>query len=195
VAVVPNSTKAHHKLGEELLRADDLAAALPHLRRALEIAPDNEFAAQTLGVARRRISQLYLPAQSAGGVSLPISTDPEILYTLGQMSRERGDLSGAMAYWEAALASDSTHAPSQADLGTLLLLQGDTPSALPHLHAAVRLDPEMARAWLSLGQAYLAGGEISQARQALETFVRRAGTRFPEQVQWAQESLSGLPPT
>jgi len=194
VAAEPNSTKAHHKLGEELLRADDIAAALPHLRRALEIAPDNEFAAQTLGIARRRIAQLYLPTEAHEGAALPTPTDPEILYTLGQMSRERGDLSEAKAYWEAALASDSTHAPSQADLGTLLLLQGDTSSALPHLRAAVRLDPDLARAWLSLGQVYLASGEASLARQALETFVRHAGIRFPDQVQWAREALSRLWP-
>jgi Flp pilus assembly protein TadD len=195
VASVPNSTKAHHKLGEELLRAGEIGPALPHLRRALEIAPDNEFAAQTLGVARQRIARLYLPSEPGGSPPSPPPADAEILYLLGQLSRERGDPAGAEAYWAAALASDSTHAPSQADLGTLQLLRGDTASALPHLRVAVRLDPTMARAWLSLGQLHLERGEVREAREALEAFVRLAGTRFPDQVAWAREALAGLPPT
>lgn len=49
----PNSTKAHHKLGEELLRAGHIAEALPALDRALVIAPNNVFAQETLGTALR----------------------------------------------------------------------------------------------------------------------------------------------
>lgn len=55
VEAVPNSTKAHHKLGEELLRAGRAAEALPYLDRALEIAPDNIYAAATREQALRRL--------------------------------------------------------------------------------------------------------------------------------------------
>lgn len=193
VASVPNSTKAHHKLGEELLRAGDVGAALPHLRRALEIAPDNAFAANTLGMARRQLARLYLPPEPGASPPSPPPADPEILHALGEMSRSRGDLRGAEAYWRTALASDSTHALSQADLGVLHLLHGDTLTALHHLQAAVRLNPDMTNGWLSLGRLYLARGDNQEAREALAAFIRLAGTRFPDQVRWAREAMDGLP--
>jgi tetratricopeptide (TPR) repeat protein len=49
----PNSTKAHHKLGEELLRAGRIGEAFPALERALAIAPDNVYAQETLDTALR----------------------------------------------------------------------------------------------------------------------------------------------
>lgn len=75
----------------------------------------------------------------------------------------------------------------------LQLLLGDTLSALHHLHTAVRLDPDMTDGWLSLGRLYLARGDNQEAREALGAFIRLAGTRFPDQVQWAREAMDSLP--
>lgn len=158
VISVPNSTKANHKLGEELLRAGELGPSLPFLRRAMEIAPDNQFAAQTLAQARQQVIRRYLPMDPGSHPPTPPPADPEILYLLGQVSRERGD----------------------------------TAQALHHLQAAVELDPEMASAWFSLGRLHLARGDSTGARRALEAFVRNAGTRFPQEVAWAQNALGQL---
>ena len=192
VASVPNSTKANHKLGEELLRVGEVGPSLPYLRRALEIAPDNEFAAGTLAGARRRLAQQYLPPDP-GSTPPPLPADPEILYVLGQMSRERGDLEEAERLWRKALEADPNHAPSQRDMGAARLIQGDTAAAIEHLQAAIRLDPSMARAWFGLSQVYVAKGRNREARRALEAFIDAAGTRFPDQVRWARETLSRLP--
>jgi len=54
VRVEPNSTKAHHKLGEVYYREGRTAAAIRELERALAIAPGNIFAAQTLAAIRNR---------------------------------------------------------------------------------------------------------------------------------------------
>jgi hypothetical protein len=61
----PNSTKVHHKLGEELLRAGRIAEALPALDRALVIAPGNVFAQETLATALRMAA-----ADTVGGPAL-----------------------------------------------------------------------------------------------------------------------------
>jgi hypothetical protein len=61
----PNSTKAHHKLGEELLRAGRIAEALPALDRALVIAPGNVYAQETLVRALRLAA-----ADTLGGPAL-----------------------------------------------------------------------------------------------------------------------------
>jgi Flp pilus assembly protein TadD len=108
------------------------------------------------------------------------------------MSREGGDLPGAEGYWEAALASDSTHAPSHGDLGVLRLIQGDTVSAVAHLQAAVQLEPGMARAWFALGRVFFAQGRTDDARRALGAFIETAGNQFPDQRAWAREALSRI---
>lgn len=54
VRAVPNSTRAHHKLGEVYYLEGRTAEAIRELERALEIAPGNEFAARSLAAVRRR---------------------------------------------------------------------------------------------------------------------------------------------
>lgn len=189
VASVPGSSKAHHKLGEELLRSGDLSGAVRHLSRALDIAPDNSFAAQTLSQARNRIAQEYLGPDSGGGAG-QTPRDPELLYLLGQMSREEGNLDMAEWFWAEALALDPRHPEALGDLGVLHLSRGDTASALPMLEEAVGLDSTMASAWYALARVHLVRAEADQAKKALQAFVHAAGPRFPEQVRWANSVLS-----
>ena len=113
VASVPNSTKANHKLGEELLRAGELGPSLPYLRRAMEIAPDNEFAAQTLAQARQLIIQRYLPADPGSAPTPTPPADPEILYLLGQVSWERGDTAQAIHHLQAFIRSAGSRFPQE----------------------------------------------------------------------------------
>ena len=88
----PESTKAHHKLGEELLRRGEVGDALRSLRRALEIAPRNAFAAETLEQARAMVAQRWAaaPAGAAPGAE-PLPRDPDILLAVGAALLARGD--------------------------------------------------------------------------------------------------------
>lgn len=186
---VPRSTKAHHKLGEEYLRAGRLGDALRSLNRALEIAPDNAFAAQTLAGARRTVVERFGSSPAAeSGVE-----DPDILYALGQSSMGRGDRSGAVAWWEATLVVDPAHAGSLADLGASRLEARDTAAATDYLERAVEADPGLASAWFNLAGVRLAQGRTIEAAEALRSFVQAAGARYPEQVAWARATLGRLP--
>lgn len=192
VETVPEATKAHHQLGAALLRSGELGAALPPLRRALRIAPDNRYAARTLAQVRTRIRERYQP--KGGGIQPPEppGDDPEILHTLGQFSRESGDFSAAEGYWEDALALDSLHAPTLGDLGSLRFIQGNLEEAMRLLRGAVREDPGMAAAWFNLAQLHLVRGRRGEAVEALETFLEKAGPQFPPLVEWAQDTLVAL---
>jgi tetratricopeptide (TPR) repeat protein len=192
VAATPESTKAHHKLGEELLRAGEYGPALRSLNRSLEIAPDNEFAAQTLQVARLQLARQFLspPGEEGSGSRPP--ADPDVLYLLGQMSREQGDMAQARLYWEEALAADPAHGPALGDMGVLSLAEGDTLAALGLLTDAVRNDPALASAWYGLARIHLARGETTDAVQDLREFLRSAGARFPQEVRWAEDILAQL---
>jgi hypothetical protein len=101
VAAVPGSTKAQHKLGEELLRAGNPASALGPLKRSLEIAPDNQFAAQTLAVATRHLSDLAAAQLSRGdtatalqNLQTAVANQPRLAsawYTLARIHLSRSE--------------------------------------------------------------------------------------------------------
>jgi tetratricopeptide (TPR) repeat protein len=192
VANVPASTKVHHKLGEELLRRGDLGGAIRSLDRALEIAPANEFAALTRSMAASRIAERYLPPAAGRGGADEAARDPDVLYVLGQISRERGEAGRAVGFWEEALRLDPGHPESLADLAIVRVLAGDTVTAADYLESAVRRRPSLTTAWLNLAQLRLARGETPLAREALRRFLETAGSRFPEQTRWARATLEGL---
>jgi Flp pilus assembly protein TadD len=192
VASVPESTKAHHKLGEELLRAGDPVAALGPLAESLRIAPDNEFAARTLDMARRRVVDRFLPGEGSVGFGEALPQDPEVYYALGQGSRALGDMIQAERFWREAVAMDPTHGESLADLAVLRLASGDTATALEFLRAAVSNRPGLASAWYNLARLHLSQGEEREAASALRSFLTWAGARYSDQVTWASRTLAGL---
>jgi tetratricopeptide (TPR) repeat protein len=117
VAAVPNSTKAHHKLGEELLRAGYAEEALPYLERALEIAPDNVFAAVTLDQARAAAGR---PPEGGGAASVA-----EILLAEGIAEAQGGAYAEAEALLAAAVAAEPTLVPAWFNLGSVRHRLGD----------------------------------------------------------------------
>lgn len=191
VASVPRSTKAHHKLGEELVRAGELGEGVRELRLALAIAPENSYAARTLTVARRLVAERYAPTGDEPAAELP--SDPDVLHVLGQLSREQGDLRGAERLWAAALGADSTHAESLTDLSLLFLVRADTARAVTVLERGAAQQPPVFGAWFILGRIHLARGERQEAVRALQRFVAAAGTRYPREVAWARSVLTTLP--
>lgn len=192
VEAVPRSTKAQHKLGEELLRAGDVAGALRHLERALEIAPDNVFAAQTLAQARAEALRRWpLPEEApAPGTCLgagPSPDDADVLYALAVGWRERGNAAGTEACLVAAIGADPAHATALTDLGALRHAAGDAADAERLLVRAVEARPMLAPAWFNLGAVRLQAGDGAGAREALTRFLEIAGTRaYPDEVAWAR---------
>ncbi len=192
VASVPTSTKAHHKLGEELLRRGELGDALRSLDRALEIAPADQFASATRSTAVAQISDRYLPTPGDRRDLGNHPRDPDILYVLGQMVRERGEVERAAGFWEEALSLDPGHPESLADLAIVRVLDGDTATALAYLERALEGRPSLASAWYNLAQLRLARGEGPGARDALGRFLAVAGPGYAEQARWARAALEEL---
>jgi Flp pilus assembly protein TadD len=189
--VVPTSTRAHHKVGEELLRAGELGDAVRSLHRALAIAPDNRYAAETLALAERTITERYLP-DGRDVPSSPPPTDPDILHVLGTATRGRGDLDGAAEWWNRALASDSSHARSHADLGVYTVARGDTTVGMRHIERAVQLDSALTGSWFNLARLRLARGDTGSAADALRQFLAHAAPSDGDRVAWAERTLGGL---
>ncbi|MDH3457831.1 MAG: tetratricopeptide repeat protein [Gemmatimonadota bacterium] len=189
-ASVPRSSKAHHKLGESYYRAGSLGPAVASLRRALQIAPENEFARETITTVAQYIGELYGSDGLSGAA--PPEADAEILYVLGQMSRQRGQMDDARRFWEAAVERDTTHAESLADLGVLYLSRSDTARAVEYLDRATRRQPDLASPWFNLARLHLARGDRRQARTALQRFVDLADRNYASEVAWARSALTAL---
>jgi tetratricopeptide (TPR) repeat protein len=189
VASVPRSTKAHHKLGEDLIWAGHLGEGLQELDRSLAIAPENKYAASTWAVAERFIADRYA---QGGEDAVDPPTDPDVLSVLAKLSGDRGDFAQAERYWQAALSLDPLHSHSLAGMGLMHLLKSDTTGAIRYLQLAVAQELPPANAWFNLGRIHLARGENWLAARALRQFVALAGSRYPTQVQWAEGALATL---
>ncbi len=182
---VPESTKAHHKLGEEQLRVGQLGDAVRSLRRALEIAPENQFAAITMSQAHSRILERFPVASD------PFPHDPDVLYVLAQARNQAGDMEGAVAFWEEAVRIDPAHAESLGDLGAAtVMILGDTIGGLLLLEQAVQAKPDHAVAWLNLGRIHLSLGDTTSAQAALARFLETADARLRAEVNWARGTLA-----
>ncbi|MDT8340710.1 MAG: tetratricopeptide repeat protein [Longimicrobiales bacterium] len=190
VQAVPASTKAHHKLGEEYLRAGRVGEALEALNRAVAIAPDNVWAGTTRRQAVERAAREYRAVLDAP-LQAVLPTDPHVLHALGQILRGRGDAAGAQRVLLTALARDPGMALAAEELAVLYLQEGETREAARLLEEALRADPDLVTPWYTLGQVRRALGDGAGARQALERFIAGAGDRYPREVARARALLEG----
>lgn len=86
-----------------------------------------------------------------------------------------GDLAGARALFEAALAGDPAHPASHHDLGFLLRQLGEHARAGRHVRASLALAPDLAVGWTTVGLLDGDTGAFEAARRALD----RAGLIAP----------------
>lgn len=107
-------------------------------------------------------------------------------YNLGAMLQARGDTSGAIVHYEAALKNRPDHAVVQNALGTALLSIGKAPEAIPHFEAALQARPDYFDAHYNLG---IAMALQQNFKDALEQF--QAAVRLKPEDANAQANLGG----
>jgi spermidine synthase len=82
---------------------------------------------------------------------------------LGELRLARGDETGAIEAWQAALTLDPRHFYTLIDLGKLYLTKQDLPRSVPYLDRAIEVDAASARAHHLRGLAYQAAGDNAHA--------------------------------
>src|SRR5262249_34965507 len=85
-------------------------------------------------------------AEQLVGYSLEHSETAQGHSMLGELQNARGDESGAIESWQAALTLDPNHFYTLINLGKLFLTKQDTAHAVPYLDHALQVDPVSARA-------------------------------------------------
>ena len=111
---------AHCRLGEAyLIGLAQARAAIPPLRRALQLQPDLERARRLLGTAYLRQNRLDDAIHH-----LKQTSDTESRYLLGLTYFQRGDFLQAIPHFEAVIQREKRHAKAHFNLGNCYLRTG-----------------------------------------------------------------------
>jgi predicted O-linked N-acetylglucosamine transferase (SPINDLY family) len=165
----------HHALGQlpEALAAFDAAAALDPTHR------DARFAAlAVLCQAGRADEALRRGAQ----LEADFSEDPDASFNVGLVHEARGDLTAALACYDAALARDPQHRPALLNRGFVLTRAGRLEEAYANNRVAAEAYPALADSHRNLAEVALALGHYAAALahcdRALALDPRHVGALF-----------------
>lgn len=166
---LPRSVEVHAVRAHMAESQNRPQAAVEELRRALELAPDDQ------ELERRLATALYLAHDH--DAMLPIARkllakapdDPELLFLYGSALLEAQQIDRAVPSLERAVAADESLLQARAALGRAFMMQGKVAAAIPHLEAALPSDRD-GSLYYQLAQAYQRAGRRDQARSALEKY-------------------------
>jgi tetratricopeptide (TPR) repeat protein len=94
-----------------------------------------------------------------------------LAYNLGVQYRDRGDLRGAVKYFEMALALDPKNKGTVLDLAVALTQIGDRQGAETQFRRAIVLDPGQSEAYTDLGVLLNEMGRVDEAIQCFQTAI------------------------
>jgi tetratricopeptide (TPR) repeat protein len=156
----------------KLLATGQAEAAVPYLRRAVQINPESTEAWTNLGVALSRTGQrqeawrAYLRALEIEPRNARARTD------VARMLAKTGELEQAIAEARAAVAADDLYQPAHFVLGRLLLKAKSYDAAREQFAAARRLDPRHAGSSIGEALTLLELGRHGEALERLEEAYR-----------------------
>lgn len=174
----PLAGRPHFLRAQLIMRSSATAAALPELRRAVELEPD--YLPPWLILAASCL-ELRRWADVDNACNGALRVDPRNAQALAVMAQARilrgkpNDAAEAEALAKRALDASPQHPAAQYVLGVLALRANRAPEAVEHLEAALLADATRLDARASLARAYsLAGrkGEAAQQRQLVAQQTR-----------------------
>jgi hypothetical protein len=140
--VDPSNAFIESFLARDLAFCNRTEEALAHAKRAVELAPEDEFALQTwciLAVRRQNAAEAVVAGRAALSVN---PADLETHFELGQALMNLGQGTEAIRHFSAALKARPTWAAARFCLGRCLLSQpGKRADGLAEMREALRSDP------------------------------------------------------
>lgn len=175
LACIPDSREAHIMLGHDLAMRGETQKAIEHFKKAVEIGPDDQQAAQAykaLGVAERSLGNLDLAIEyykKASVVENPFYAEAK--NNLGDTLLMIGQPYEALKHLEDALRVRPDFAAAHYNMGVALHTLQHYPRAIDEYREAIRLMPDYANAHYNLAQALYFSGHrdeaIAHCREAL----------------------------
>ncbi len=175
---IPEGAKPGELLeaGLAALDSGNLKAAIPLLKRALELDPKSKQGWNDLGLAYLRLGQLD-DAGAAFRTQIELNPYDEHVYNyLGFTLQQQQNYTDAAKAFQKQIEVNPIDPIAHAALGALYLEEHKYAEAVPELDKATILSPENAELQVSLGQAYINTGEKEKALAAFEKGVELAQT-------------------
>ena len=171
VAHRPDNARARNNLAAALIAEGRGEEAEPHLRRALELAPD-EAAHTNLGILLAGRGQ-WARAEGHYRRALEIVPEsPQTLTNLGRALAAQDRLEEAEAAYRRSLGLQPTRAETHNNLGSLLWRRGRSAESVAAFRRAVELNPDYGEARFNLGVALAETGELGAAESELAAAAR-----------------------
>jgi tetratricopeptide (TPR) repeat protein len=162
VALRPDASVAHVRLGNALYRKGDLAGAIVEFHKAIDLDPES-IAHTNLGVAladsgdlEGAIAEHHKAIDLFPKLALPHNN-------LGSALAAKNDLGGAIAAYKKAIDRDPKYAPPHNNLGNALAKKSDLDGAIAEYKRAIDRDPKYAYAYKGLGTALRGKGDLDGA--------------------------------
>ncbi|HEY1847568.1 MAG TPA: tetratricopeptide repeat protein, partial [Opitutaceae bacterium] len=151
----PSAWMAHNNLGAELLHRGQLAEAVDHLRRSVELEPGNASAQANLGGALYQMGR-FSEAIARDKEALRLEPKSEVAEgNLGAALLQSGRLPEAEAVLKKTLADDPDFTAARVSLGTAYLHEGRFQEAAEELSRSLAKDPRNDTALSNLGAAFI----------------------------------------
>ncbi len=179
----PGAPHAHYGVGRCLAAGGDNDAALRELDAAVRLFPDFGAAWYSKGMVLRNLgrteeARAALTRAQQLGAAWPAVEDPVLAgvralrddaathVQRGLTLQERGDLAGAIAEYEAAVAANPRHAPAHVNLIALYGRQQQWTKAEEHYAAVLRLGTSLTEAHYNFGLCLATQGRSAEASAA-----------------------------
>jgi choline-sulfatase len=169
-------------LGRSLLEERRFAEAIPHLRRAVEMAPSRRsLSGLAAAPVYARLVEAYAGAGQMGTAMKTLDealeaspANAELLRARGTLLLRQGDLAGARAALEKARGVDASEPRLHVELSNVYRNLGDLARARDEAREALRLDPDSPDAHVAHGLVLGALGREPEAGRAFREALRRA---------------------
>jgi len=159
-------------LGWAQLQRGELAAAIEQFEAAIAEEPRDSASVFGLAQAYRRRRMFEEAAQSLDKVAELDAKFPTLQLERGRLAEARGDMEGAIAGYEAAIAETPDDIALMSRLGAALVLTGRLEEAEKLLREVLKVQPYSAEGEHYLGRIELERGEIEASRQRFARAAR-----------------------
>lgn len=173
----PNCWLAHINLGKALAGRGQLAPAIAHFRKALQIFPDNVEAHTNLG---NSLAGIHETDEAISHYQKALKIKPgyaDANYNLGNVLLGRGLLDEAIGHYRKAVEIKPDYIEAYTNLGIALAKRGQMDEAIAQYRKALEIAPDFAEAHLNLGSALADSRRFDEALEQYQKALALALAR------------------
>jgi protein O-mannosyl-transferase len=163
LACTADSLTARINLGNALLDQGQVAEAMVHYQRALQLRPDDPEANVSFGYG---LVQQRKPDNAAGYFQRALALKPDHAAAhndLGNVLAQKGKVTEAIVHFQKALQIKPDYAEASYNLANAFFEQGDLGAAIANYRRALQIKPDYIEACFNLGNALFQKGEVEEA--------------------------------